>query len=212
MREPARTARPISWKPSRTRRREPLVRRNAKGRRLPVQTQAPAGRLAGPSRGAKCPSADAGRRRRPPRPGRPRRAIRPEARSSPRRPGRRGGPKAGRRRAGDPGFRRESPCPAPVRRAPQRPPGGAGGDRQGLRPRGASRQHPARLRRRLAAVRLLAAPPGAAGDAARSGSRRPLPRVASRARRGGGFGCDPRAAAVRDRLALPAARRPIGDP
>ena len=58
----------------------------------------------------------------PPRP--TRRAIRPEARSSRRRPGRRGGPEAGRRGAGDPGFRREPPCPAPVRRPPQRPPGG----------------------------------------------------------------------------------------
>ena len=153
----------------------------------------------------------ADRRRREPRIGR-RRATRPGARSSRRRSGRRGGPEAGRRGAGDPGFRRDPPCPAPVRRAAQRPPGGAGGDRQGLRPRGAIRQHATRLRRRLAAVRLLAAPPGAAGDAARSGSRRPLPRVASRARRGGGFGCDRRAAAVRDRLALPAARRPIGDP
>ena len=156
--------------------------------------------------------ARAGRRRQRPRPGRRRRAIRPEARSSRRRPGRRGWPKAGRRGAGDPGSRREPPCPAPVRRAPQRPPGGAGGDRQGLRPRGASRQHPARLRRRLAAIRLVAAPPGPLGDAARSGSGRPLPRVASRARRRGAFGRDPRAAAVRNRLALPAARRAVGHP
>ena len=49
-----------------------------------------------------------------------------------------------------PGSRREPPCPAPVRRPPQRPPCGARRDRQGLRPRGASRQHPARLFRRLA--------------------------------------------------------------
>ena len=55
-------------------------------------------------------------------------------------------------------------------------------------------------------VRLLAAPPGSCGDAARSGSRRPLPRVSSRARRRRAFGRDPRAAAVRHRLALPAAR------
>ena len=47
---------------------------------------------------------------------------------------------------------------------------------------------------------------GLAGDAARSGSGRPLPRVASRAPRRGAFRRDPRAAAVRHRLALPAAR------
>ena len=51
------------------------------------------------------------------------------------------------------------PCPGPATRA-QRPAGQLGGDRQGLRPLGASRQHPARLRRRLENVRLLAAPPG----------------------------------------------------
>ena len=74
-----------------------------------------------------------GWRRGRPRPGRRRRAIRPEAQSSRRRPGRRW-PKAGRRGARDPGSRRGPPCPAPVRRTPQRPPCGARGDRQGLRP------------------------------------------------------------------------------
>ena len=55
-------------------------------------------------------------------------------------------------------------------RRAQRPTGRLGGDRQGLRPLGASRQHPARLFRRLGNVRLLAAPPGARPR------RRPIPR------------------------------------
>ena len=41
-----------------------------------------------------------------------------------------------------------------------------GRQRQGLRPRGASRQYPPRLRGRLENVRLLAAPPGSVRDAA----------------------------------------------
>ena len=43
-------------------------------------------------------------------------------------------PKARRHGARDPSSRRKPPCPAPVRRTPQRPPCGARRDRQGLRP------------------------------------------------------------------------------
>jgi len=46
------------------------------------------------------------------------------------------------------------PCPAPAGQRAQRPAGQLGGDRQGLRPLGASRQHPAGLRSRLENVRL----------------------------------------------------------
>ena len=102
--------------------------------------------------------------------------------------------------------------PPPARPASERPARGSGRNRQGLRPLRASRQHPARLRRRLENVCLLAAPPGPAGDAARSGSGRPLPRVASRARRGGTVGRHPREAAVGHRLALPPARPAAGHP
>ena len=114
----------------------------------------------------------------------------------------------GPRKASASGCRpgRKPPCPA--RPASERPPRGAGRDRQGLRPVGASRQHPARLHGRLATIRVLAAPPGARGDAARPGSGRPVPRVSSRARRRGTLRLDPRAAPVRHRLAL----RQLGQP
>ena len=93
--------------------------------RKPSGTQSPRQALPPGAPGLALPAA-------PPRPaGAP---SDPKAQSSRRGSGRRLWPKAGRRGAGNPGSRREPPCPAPVRRPPQRPPCGARGDRQGLRP------------------------------------------------------------------------------
>ena len=73
--------------------------------------------------------------------------------------------------------RRARPCP-PFRRPAPRP---SDGSRQSLRPRRPQRKHRARLRLRLAAVRLLAAPQRFCRAPARSRDRRALSRRASRA-------------------------------
>ena len=162
------------------------------------------GRPPGPSRRASAPALPpAPRRRREPQTGR-RRTTRPGARSSRRRTGRRRWPEPG------PGTNPPALRPSAVRLS-----GRLAALAETAKAYARAAQSDNTQRAYAADWRQFASwlrRQGLSGDAARSGSRRPLPRVASRARRRGAFGRDRRATAVRDRLALPAARRTIGHP
>ena len=102
----------------------------------------------------------------------------------------------------------------PARRGAERHAASRGARRKGprLRPQRARRKHPARLRRRLATIFLLAAPPGFRSPAPESTNRRAVSRRLRRrrARKGAYFRRDAGAAPLGDLLALSPARRTAG--